>query len=243
MKANKSILTVVALNSALALNLSADPNKEIAEKTADLAKPVPEKVLHKITVEKLEVEIQETPRFSFTGTRGTKNPENKEWLEIEAKLNIETKSKLDFLPTLDATFYVVTMGKDGFEKSEKTITFKNVNIENGSAWVCAYVDPDTLRVITKEKRPKVADVTGIAVTIDTANLFKGDGHEFLPYAEEIFDRSIARKHKASKNKAARWWTNIPLSDQQILALEETPFSAIFSDRYPRAHQKMEYALK
>ncbi|MFT5905808.1 MAG: hypothetical protein ACI9E1_001412 [Cryomorphaceae bacterium] len=237
MKTTKSILAIAALTTGLALNLTAEPAK------APIVKEKPEKVLHKITVEKLEVEILNTPRFTFNGTRIAKQPENKEWLEIEAKLNIETKSKLDFLPSLEATFYVVTRGKEGFVRSEKTITFKNVNIEHGEAWVCAYVDPDTLRVITQEKRPKVTDITGVAVTIDTANLYKGKDRQFLPYAEEIFDRTVVTRRKDAKNRKARWWTNVAKSDQKILALEETPFSAIFSDRYPRARMKMKFAMK
>jgi polar amino acid transport system substrate-binding protein len=43
--------------------------------------------------------------------------------------------------------------------------------------------------------------------------------------------------KDIKNKKARWWTSITKSDQKILALEETPFSAILSDRYPRVEMK------
>ncbi len=240
MKTTKNILAAITLTTGLALNLNAEPEKE-----------KPEKILHKITVEKLEVELQKTPRFSFTGPNVKNQHENKEWLEIEAKINIETVSKLDFLPSLDATFYIVTKikgkekGKSEYIKSEKSITFKNVNIENGEAWVCAYVDPDTLRVITGDKRPKVADITGIAVTINSANLHKGEDNAFLPYAEEIYDRSVLKKLKRNKNKNVRWWTLVPKSDHSILSLQETPFSAIFSDRYPRAMipQKMEFALK
>ncbi len=237
MKTTKSILAIAALTTGLAMNLSAEPAK------APIIKEKPEKVLHLITVEKLEVEIQNTPRFNFNGPRLAKQPENKEWLEIEAKLNIQTKSKLDFLPSLDATFYVVSKGKKGFVRSEKTITFKNVNIESGEAWVCAYVDPDTLRVITHEKRPKVTDITGIAVTIDSANIYKGKDQQFLPYAEEIFDRSIVNRRKDAKNKNARWWTNVTKSDQTILALEDTPFSSLLSDRYPRVEMKIKCAMK
>ena len=240
MKTTKNILAAITLTTALTLNLNAEPENE-----------KPEKVLHKITVEKLEVELQKTPRYSFTGPNVKNQHENKEWLEIEAKINIETVSKLDFLPSLDATFYIVTKikgkekGKSEYIKSEKSITFKNVNIENGEAWVCAYVDPDTLRVITGDKRPKVADITGIAVTINSANLHKGKGNASLPYAEEIYDRSVLKKLKRNKSKNVRWWTLVPKSDHSILSLQETPFSAIFSDRYPRAMipQKMEFALK
>jgi hypothetical protein len=226
MKTTKRILAVIALTTSLAINLSAESEKE-----------KPEKILHKITVEKLEVEIQSTPRFNFNGPRLATQPDNKEWLKIEAKLKIKTLSKLDFLPSLEATFHVVTKGEAEFLRSEKTITFKNVNIENGEAWVCAYVDPDTLRVITQEKRPKVTDITGIAVTINTANLYKGKEQKFLPFAEEIFDRSIVNLRKDVKNKKARWWTDVTKSDQKILSLEETPFSAILSDRYPRVEMK------
>jgi hypothetical protein len=235
MKITTSILTAIALTAGLTVNISAEPDKENVTKF--------EVILHKITVVKLEVEIQNTPRFSFNGPRLAKQPENKEWLEIEAKLNIETKSKLDFLPSLDATFYVVTKGEKGFVRSEKTITFKNVNIEHGEAWVCAYVDPDTLRVITLKKQPKVTDITGVAVTINSANIYKGKDRQFLPYAEEIFDRSIVAKRKDATNKNARWWTNIDKSDQKILALAETPFSSILSDRYPRVEWKTECAMK
>ena len=232
MKTSKNILAVVALITGLTISLSAEPEKE-----------KPEKVLHKITVEKLEVEIQNTPRFNYNGPALPKQPNNKDWLEIEAKLNIKSLTKLDFLPSLDATFYVVTKGEKDFVRSEKTITFKNVNIENGEAWVCAYVDPDTFRVITGQKRPKITDITGIAVTIDTTNLYKGPEQQFLPYAEEIFDRSIVKLRKDVKNKKTRWWTDIAKSDQKILSLEETPFSAILSDRYPRVAMKMNCAMK
>lgn len=169
----------------------------------------PEKILHKITVEELEVETKKTPRFSFNGPRISKLPDNKKWLEIEAKLNIETKSKLAFLPALKATFHVVTKEKNKFIRTEKTITFKNINIEDGEAWICAYIDPDTLRVITTKKNPKVKDLTGIAITIDGANLYKGKNQKYLPFAQEIFDRSIISKRKNSKNKKSRWWKDIP----------------------------------
>lgn len=234
MKTTKSILASAVLTAVFVLNSNAN---------SEPVKEQPEKILHKITVEKLEVEIQETPRLNFSGPRLAKQPDNKEWLEIEAKLKIETNSKLDFLPSIEATFFVVTKKEKGYVKSEKTITFKNVNIEQGEAWVCAYVDPDTLRVITNEKRPKVRDITGIAITIDAANIFKGEGQKFLPYAEEIFDRAIVSKRKEAKTKNARWWTDLAKSDQKILSLEETPFHAIVSDRYPRAQMKMEYAVK
>ena len=232
MKTTKNILAVATLTTALALNLGAEPETQ-----------KPERILHKITVETLEVEIQNTPRFNFNGPQLPKQPENKLWLEIEAKLNIETLSKLSFLPSLDATFHVVTKGENGYERTEKTITFKNVNIENGEAWVCAYVDPDTLRVITQEKRPKVESITGIAVTIDTTNLYKGKDLQFLPFAEKIYDRRIVNARKDVKNKNTRWWTNVTKSEHQLLALEETPFSAILSDRYPRISLEMKSAMR
>jgi hypothetical protein len=232
MKTTKNILAAVTLTTALALNLSAEPKPQ-----------KPERILHKITVETLEVEIQNTPRFNFNGPQFPKQPENKLWLEIEAKLNIETLSKLSFLPSLDATFHVVTKGEDGYERAEKTITFKNVNIENGEAWVCAYVDPDTLRVITQERRPKVDNITGVAITVDTANLYKGKDQQYLPFAEQIYDRRIVNVRKDAKNKNMRWWTNVTKSDHQLLALQETPFSAILSDRYPRISLEMKSAMR
>lgn len=232
MKTNSNIIAALALTSAFTLNLSAEPEKVN-----------PEIILHKIIVEELEVEIQNTPRFSYNGPQLAKQNEHKEWLEIEAKLKIETRSKLHFLSSLDATFHVVTKGEKGFIRTAKTITFKNVNIENGEAWVCAYVDPDTMRVITNEKRPKVEDITGIAVTIDTSHLYKGQYQQFLPYAEEIYDRSITKIRKDAKNINARWWTNIQKSEHQILTLEETPFGSILSDRYPRIQMEMKTAMK
>lgn len=230
MKTTKHILAALTLTTALTLNLSADTETK-----------EPERILHKITVETLEVEIQNTPRLSYNGPQLPNQPDNKKWLEIEAKLKIETLSKLNFLPSLDATFHVVTKGEKGFVRTEKTITFKNINIENGEAWVSAYIDPDTLRVITQEKRPKVNHITGIAVTIDAANLFKGKDQQYLPFAEEIYDRSIVKARKDTKN--TRWWTNLIKSDHQLLALEETPFSSILSDRYPRINNEMKSAMR
>ncbi len=232
MKTNKFILVPLVLTAVFTSISFAEPEK-----------PKAEKILHKITIEKLELEIQNSPRFSVNGPNMENPSSNKEWLEIEAKLNIESLTNSTFLPSLQATFHLVTKGEKEYERIEKKITFKNVNIENGQAWVCAYVDPDTLRIITEKKRPKVTDVTGVAVTIDADQLFKGKDQKFIPYAEEIFDHRIVRIRKENSNATARWWDNVNKSKHEMLTLEETPFSSIISDRYPRAHIEIKTAMR
>lgn len=230
MKTIKNTIAVIALSTIFSANV-----------TAQSAKDKPEKILHKITVVKIHASTLQSPQFHFSGPRVDKQPKNREWLEIEAQLKIETKSELDFLPRVDATFHIVTQGMPDFVRIEKTITFQNVNIEDGEAWVSAYVDPDTFRVITMKKRPKVNDITGIAVTVDSANLYKGKDQQYLPYAEKIFDRTIVARRKGAKNVNARWWAVVAIekdkNGQKILALEETPFYSIFVDRYPLEENK------
>jgi len=189
------------------------------------------KTLHKMKVKKLEIELQKTPEFNFSGARAKRSSKNQEWLEIEAKIEVDTVSKNTFLPTLDATFTIVYFSAQGYQKIERTIQFKNVNIEDGEAYVVGYIDPDTLRVITGKKRPSIRDITGVAVAVSTNNLSKKNPNDL--HKSELFD------HKLKLDEAKAWWTSkkIIVSEQKILAHDETPFELARPERYPLVVKK------
>ncbi len=201
-------------------------------------KPTKEKILHQITIEKLDLELEKTPVYSFSNATNKKVDNSKRWLEIEAKLDVNTLSEQKFLSTLDATFTLVYKQHDQkYYKLERTLTFKNVNIEKGEVLLVAYIDPDTLEHITGEKRPALNDLTGVAVTISTNNLSKLNPKQL--YKSVLIDRKI----KASEKTL--WWqsTAIKSSDQNILSLGETPFFQARPNRYPRVQKQAAVAKK
>lgn len=223
----------------------AEAEKE-AEKKPEIAEVAKKKkVLHKLKVKKLEIDLQRTPQYSFSGPSSKRIDRDQRWLEIEALVEIDTITKNRFLPKLDATFTIVyedklapkVNGKKTYKKLERKITFKNVNIEEGEAYVVAYIDPDTLRIITNSKRPAVRDLTGIALEVSAENMSTKNPKELR--SSELFDRKLKLKEE---NK---WWVSpaIKSSEQKILAHTETPFELARPERYPLVAKTQDSKLK
>ena len=186
--------------------------------------------------------MEKTPIFSFSGASNKRSKNDKQWLEIEAVLDIDTVSKSHILPSLDATFTVVyKAGKNDYRKIQRTINYTNVNVEAGKVIVVAYLDPDTLADITQQKRPSVRDLVGVAVSISANNLSKNN--KPVHHLSQLIDHSI-KMNKSSKKKT--WWDNsrIQMSIQhRLLTHLETPFMAARPDRYPRVKSQMKSVAK
>lgn len=188
------------------------------------AEPSKPNILHKLKVDKLEVELIQSPEFDVAGPKDKQPRLNKNWLEIEAKINLETISKDRFIPEFTATFHIAYRNSEGRPSQLVTpVSYTNINTDSGATWVVAYLHPDTLVKITGKKRPKPSDLLAIAVTVDAPAMSKSQPQD-----------TVQQVVYHSNKKLSNWWDNSTITPvkNQILLREQTPFEHLWSDRYP-----------
>jgi hypothetical protein len=67
-------------------------------------------IKHRAKIIKITSQIQQTPQFQFTGTK-EKQVDPRYWLEIEAKIEVETTDPSGFIPELEAKWFAVILDK------------------------------------------------------------------------------------------------------------------------------------
>ena len=176
-------------------------------------------VLHEALVKKVETSMQQTPSFSAGGPKD-KRWDPLEWLEIEVELDVDSKSPTKTIPEITATFYIALPNKSGQGNVMLTdrITFVNVRAHKGTAYLIAYVNPDTLTRFTGQEKARVNDILSAGVEIDGPGL------------------SNAKRDKMmGSTKAGAWWKEVsyPREQGMILPKGKTPFALLWFDRYPQ----------
>ena len=171
---------------------------------------------------KIEAQAQPTPQFQFNGPRD-KVSKPREWIEIEAEVEVETDPPSGYIPELEASWFAVIIDKSSNKPVRllgKTV-FKDIRTADGKIFLSAYIEPDTLERLTGSTRPGEKDIEGYALTISGPGIVSNGEH-----AEGL---SMATAKKESK-----WWitwTNESL-DGLIVAKSKTPFAPLWTDRYP-----------
>jgi len=100
-------------------------------------------------------------------------------------------------------------------------TFKNVRTADKKIFVSAYIEPDTLERLTGSARPKENDIEGYALSISGAGIVT-EGR----YGEGLT--------KATAEEGAKWWIDWKNQNLEglIIPKSQTPFAALWTDRYP-----------
>lgn len=177
---------------------------------------------HRVKILKIEGLSQQTPKFQVSGP-SDKAPKPRYWMEIEAEIEVETKDPSGFIPELEAQWFAVIMDK--FSKEPVRLmgktTFKNVSTKDKKIFLSAYIEPDTLERLTGSTRPSENDIEGYALMISGAGISTLPAH-------------VGGLTMATAEKDAKWWITWPGKnlDDMIVPKSQTPFFALWTDRYP-----------
>ncbi len=178
--------------------------------------------VHRAKITDISVVEQQTPQFSVSGPKD-KKVKPREWFELEAEIEVETKSTSGFIPELTANWYVI-MGdkpnKQTVRLSGKT-TFKNVRCADGKAYISAYIEPDTIERLTGQQKASARDLKAIALVLSGTNILSDKKH-------------IGGLTMVTAEKDLEWWLTSKYKslDDLIVAKSKTPFAPLWVDRYP-----------
>ncbi|QQL44518.1 Amuc_1102 family pilus-like protein [Sulfuriroseicoccus oceanibius] len=182
-------------------------------------------VQHKVEVKKVEVEMQQTPRYAAAGPRD-KRWDQLEWLEIEVELDVDSRAETKVIPELTATFYVALPNEADraarYVMLSDSITFTNIRAGSKKAYLVAYVDPDTLARFVGKDKPSKGDVQSVGVTVTAPNIS-------MSKPKDLF----------ASTKGGEWWKkwSDPRESGLIRAKGNTPFALLWYDRYPQTRQE------
>lgn len=205
-----------------------EPAQEAAEKPAEQAteestqKPV-EEPAHRAKILELKGQIQKTPELQFRGPKN-KPAKQRDWIEIEAEVEVETTDDSGFIPELEASWFAVINDKHNNDKPVRLLgktTFKNINTSNGNVFLSAYIEPDTLERFTGKARPNERDIEGFALTLSGPGIITKAPH----------DRGLT---KATAEEESKWWLSWKHEsfDHFIIPKSKTPFAPLWTDYYP-----------
>ena len=195
-------ITVITLGLALAAGLHA-------------AEPA-----HRAKILNIEGQAQKTPQFQVNGPQG-KAVKPREWIEIEAEVEVETTDPSGFIPELEASWFAVILDRN--KKPVRLLgrtVFKNVSTSEKKVFLSAYIEPETLERITGDPRPGEREIEGYALTLSGPGIAEGKHAEGLAMA--------------SAKEESKWWAEWKHEslDGLIIPKSKTPFASLWTDRYP-----------
>lgn len=192
--------------------------------------------LHRAKIKNIEYKFIDTPRFGLLDTPDrSQDPSPRQWLEIEAEVEVVTLHKSEFIPELTALWHVVVDEPD-YDRTNKgkaqsvrltgETTFLDVRTREQKAFLVAYVHPDTLARITGREHPGNQDIHAVALTLSAPNLA----------STEKDGRDLA---KATAEPRDRWWETWDRKTYKDLVLpkHQTPFAPLWTDRHPRVKRR------
>ena len=173
---------------------------------------------HAVQIANIEAKFHDTAQFQVKGLEN-KDQDVRQWVEIEAELDIITNKTGGLSPTLDELkVNWHAMVKDKVTKKDKKVdlsvklmgvsTYKNVRLEDGKLYLNAFIEPDTLERYFGDGRIRPNDFK-FAVTLH------GEGIRVFG------DQSDAWNNWQGK-----------YLDEAIVAKSKTPFALLWLDRYP-----------
>ena len=164
----------------------------------------------------------DTPKFDAIpspdiNTGYSKSFKPKDWLEIEAKINIEMKPepKSGFCDSITVRWFIAVKnpaGQRGLYRLSKNINYVNIPLGE-DVYVSAYLSPNTIKRLTGSWRAGrgVVDYVGL----------------------EILYNGVKIGEATNKGKVG-WWNSPKLSQTDkypLLSKDETPFRDLWYDRY------------
>lgn len=179
-------------------------------------------VAHRAKIIDIEGEAQQTPEFQIRGPKA-KAIEPRDWIEIEAEVEVETTDPSGFIPELEARWFAVIMDKHTNKPVRlmgKT-TFKNIRTEDKKIFLSAYIEPDTLERLTGSTRPRERDIEGFALVLSAPGLVKEGPH----------GKGLVM---ATAEETSKWWETWMHESLEglIVPKSRTPFASLWTDRYP-----------
>lgn len=183
---------------------------------------VAQETANRVVIKKLAVQIQQTPIIQAAGIRD-KTVDPRYWMEIEAELEVETVPKDGFIPELRTNWYAIFKDKKSGKPVNVTgeVVYRDVRTKSGKAYVIAFISPDTLEKLTGKEEPNERDVESVALVVSGNGIINTGKH-----AEGL--------QKATEKEESKWWTSDKYEKMPglIMAKSKTPFSLLWTDRYP-----------
>lgn len=178
--------------------------------------------VHRAKIEKIEGEVLQSPDFVIS-TPVDKAPDRRDWLQIEAEIDLETTDPSGFVPELEARWFVVIKDKHSGKPVRLlgNATFRNIRTTERKVILSAYIDPDTLERFIGRSRPSVVDIDAYALTISGPGILAEGRH-------------ATGLVKATAAEETKWWDvwNYKSFEGMILPKSKTPFAPLWTDRYP-----------
>ena len=178
----------------------------------------------KLNADKPTFEDLQSP--TYTGPGKQKNFKPKEWLEVEAKINIAggAASKGKVCEKLTVKWYVAVKNPEKIGTHfilTKDVEHMNIPYDE-DIWISVYLSPVSIKRLTGTDRPGKNSVESV-------------GYEVLVNGVKVAEEASSGKLKAG------WWNNP--SDKAskndsvpLLNKAETPFRAMWWDRYAEVNE-------
>lgn len=180
------------------------------------------KPVHRAKILGISTQTQQTPQFQHSGPRD-KSTKPRNWLEIEAEVEVETTDPSGFIPQLEAKWFAVILDKYSKKPVRLTgsATFKNIRTTGRKVFLSAYIEPDTVERLTGKTKLSENDIEGFALTLSGPG-FVTDGKYGLGLA------------MATAEENSRWWLEWKHQslEAMIVPKSQTPFAPLWTERYP-----------
>lgn len=178
---------------------------------------------HVVKILDIAVTDQQTPEFQVSGPKAKKT-KPRDWIEIEAEIEVKTINESGFIPELTAHWHAMT--KDTHAKDPKNAlvrlsgksSYKNIRCADGKVFISAYIEPDTIERLSGKSK---LDIKAVALVISGPNI----------RTDKEYGKGLS---KATANEGSEWWMSSKYKslDEMIVAKSKTPFAPLWTDRYP-----------
>ena len=164
-------------------------------------------------INKVEIEIQQTPQFQAGNVKDKKIPRPRDWVEVEVEFEISDKViKGDFVEAVMLRYYIAVQGEDNAYVMTGDVT--HVNVPTGEdVFSCVYLPPAVIDLAKgKDSKINTSDIRAVGVSI------------FVNGVELMRD---------SVGMNAGWWEapSQAVSMPGVLPKSKTPFSLLWIDRH------------
>jgi len=177
---------------------------------------------HRARIVAIQVANQQTPEYQVSGPRD-KSTKPRNWIEIEAEIEVETTDPSGFIPDLEAKWFAVVIDRHTKKpvRLRGESRYKNINTKDGKVFVSAYIEPDTLERLTGRSKPRDSDIEGYALVLSGSGIVRAG-----KYAADLV--------KATAEEKSEWWSQWTQTtlDNMIVPKSRTPFAPLWTDRYP-----------
>ncbi len=164
-------------------------------------------------IEKIAVEIQQTPQYQPGNVKDKKIPRPRDWVEVEIEFELSDKiQKEDFVPSVMLRYYIAMKGESQSYMMTGDVT--HVNVPTGeSIFSIVYLPPAVIDLAKgRDSGVSTSDIlaVGVAVFVNGVEIARG-----------------------AQGQALGWWLTPGslVSQAGILGKSKTPFSMLWIDRH------------